>query len=940
MSYNIYRTNGNLLTTIPDGVANTTSTPLTLPGRSYPGYGLVVDTNFVHQLENFANITPPANPIQGQLWYNTNNNTLYICPQDGITASNQWFPLLNEDANGNISVANINVTNNAVISGNLSVANVVTANYIVGNGNGIANITGANVTGQVPNALVSGTVYTGAQPNITSVGTLSNLAVTGNTTTGNVTMSSGGNVTGANVISANYFSGDGSNLTNIAGNAVTGTVANALYATAAGSIGGTVPGSNVIGPVANATYADLSNIAYFAGNVTASNQPNITSVGVLTSLRVSGISNLSAVGNVQITGGSPGQVLQTDGNGNLSWYSINSAGLVNGTSNGGIPVTNGNINFSVGGSANILVVTSTGVNVSGTLNATGNANVGNIGAGNATITNALTAASAGIASNVTAGNVYANSGTVGASLLTGTLTTAAQPNITSVGTLSSLAVSGTTTSGLNGTTGYTGLFPGDTSHTGYLSFYFANGTRDGYIGYGTSSALNLWTDGSTALQFGTNNNSRMIVDPNGNIGIGNSSPTSKLSVNGNGYFGSDLSVIGSVYASNPNPGGQFNANYGSTNFMLRNDGNSGYILKNGTASSGYDSARPFSVNLSTNVVSMDFPARGGAGTQFGGTVYLYPPVQSGYTALINMYGGSSNPNKFLRIDPNGNLQIVNNAYSNVIFNLADNGDTTLGGNITANGALELTGSVNAIRMRNGSAGDVTFYDIRDPDLGVYNYTMRMDNGAFAWAFSTTNSPYDYGNVKMSLDLNGNLTAASFSGDGSRLTGSAPSLSVGYATTAGSAANATNGVPVGSVFWVAMNSAPTGYLPCDGRALSTTSYAALFAAIGYTHGGGGGTFNLPNLYGTFIRGIDNGRGVDPGRAFGSTQTDAFQGHRHSPLSASTFWGDGAGQGRPTGSGGNYTATTTGNPVTDGTNGTPRTASETRPINVALLPIIKY
>ena len=406
MSYNIYRTNGNLLTTIPDGVANTTSTPLTLPGRSYPGYGLVVDTNFVHQLENFANITPPANPIQGQLWYNTNNNTLYICPQDGITASNQWFPLLNEDANGNISVANINVTNNAVISGNLSVANVVTANYIVGNGNGIANITGANVTGQVPNALVSGTVYTGAQPNITSVGTLSNLAVTGNTTTGNVTMSSGGNVTGANVISANYFSGDGSNLTNIAGNAVTGTVANALYATAAGSIGGTVPGSNVIGPVANATYADLSNIAYFAGNVTASNQPNITSVGVLTSLRVSGISNLSAVGNVQITGGSPGQVLQTDGNGNLSWYSINSAGLVNGTSNGGIPVTNGNINFSVGGSANILVVTSTGVNVSGTLNATGNANVGNIGAGNATITNALTAASAGIASNVTACLLY------------------------------------------------------------------------------------------------------------------------------------------------------------------------------------------------------------------------------------------------------------------------------------------------------------------------------------------------------------------------------------------------------------------------------------------------------------------------------------------------------------------------------------------------------
>ena len=55
--------------------------------------------------------------------------------------------------------------------------------------------------------------------------------------------------------------------------------------------------------------------------------------------------------------------------------------------------------------------------------------------------------------NVTAGNVYANSGTIGASLLTGTLTTASQPNITSLGTLSSLVVSGNITAGnvrLNG----------------------------------------------------------------------------------------------------------------------------------------------------------------------------------------------------------------------------------------------------------------------------------------------------------------------------------------------------------------------------------------------------------------------------------------------------------------------------------------------------------
>ena len=56
-----------------------------------------------------------------------------------------------------------------------------------------------------------------------------------------------------------------------------------------------------------------------------------------------------------------------------------------------------------------------------------------------------TLTSLSVTGNAIAGNVYANSGTVGASLLTGTLTTAAQPNITSVGSLTSLSVVGTAT---------------------------------------------------------------------------------------------------------------------------------------------------------------------------------------------------------------------------------------------------------------------------------------------------------------------------------------------------------------------------------------------------------------------------------------------------------------------------------------------------------------
>ncbi len=67
--------------------------------------------------------------------------------------------------------------------------------------------------------------------------------------------------------------------------------------------------------------------------------------------------------------------------------------------------------------------------------------------------------------------------------------------------------------------------------------------------------------------------------------------------------------------------------------------------------------------------------------------------------------------------------------------------------------------------------------------------------------------------------------------------------------------------------------PSGWLECDGAAVSRTTYASLFAAIGTTFGVGDGstTFNLPDLRGEFIRGLDNGRGVDAARALGSAQT---------------------------------------------------------------------
>ena len=151
--------------------------------------------------------------------------------------------------------------------------------------------------------------------------------------------------------------------------------------------------------------------------------------------------------------------------------------------------------------------------------------------------------------------------------------------------------------------------------------------------------------------------------------------------------------------------------------------------------------------------------------------------------------------------------------------------------------------------------------------------------------------------------------------------------------------ARDNTPVGTVIHIAKNTAPAGYLKCNGNPVSRTTYAALYAVIGTTFGAGDGstTFNLPDLRGEFVRGWDDGRGVDAGRTIGSTQTDDFKSHTH-PFTDSTvsetsrryanvFSGGSVDNFGPLRV--NISSTT------DAAGGT-----ETRPRNVALLPCIKY
>jgi microcystin-dependent protein len=148
-------------------------------------------------------------------------------------------------------------------------------------------------------------------------------------------------------------------------------------------------------------------------------------------------------------------------------------------------------------------------------------------------------------------------------------------------------------------------------------------------------------------------------------------------------------------------------------------------------------------------------------------------------------------------------------------------------------------------------------------------------------------------------------------------------------------------PAGAILTFAQNSPPDGWLKCNGQLISRTTYSTLFSAIGTTYGAGNGTttFKLPELRGEFIRGLDDGRGVDSGRTLGSFQSDLFKSHSHTVTS-------------------NFKLGTTdtvrnetdqvadrgrfpGNAIYDPTYTAGETGgTETRPRNIALLYCIKY
>lgn len=162
-------------------------------------------------------------------------------------------------------------------------------------------------------------------------------------------------------------------------------------------------------------------------------------------------------------------------------------------------------------------------------------------------------------------------------------------------------------------------------------------------------------------------------------------------------------------------------------------------------------------------------------------------------------------------------------------------------------------------------------------------------------------------------------------------------------------------PPGMIIAFGAANAPTGFLICNGAAISRTTYASLFAVIGTTWGTGDGstTFNLPDLRGVFLRGLDSGKGRDSNsnRTFASYQADNYPAHTHAitdPGHQHTYTAGGATTGF-VGNGGTAIPVSTSAPsststptkatgitATDSGGGT---GTETMPKNVAVIYCIK-
>ena len=435
MAYTINLTDGAVFATIADGTINTSSS-MTLVGKNYAGYGEFLDENFIHLLENGSNTTAPSAPLTGQLWWDKTNNLLKVYngiifktisaatasstqPTSNVTGD-LWYDTTNQQLK-------VYTGSSFIVVGPAYTSSEGTAGAIPGTVNDSSGnphfITSLYVNNQQIAIVSVDSAFTPAAPTNTNFPTIypgitvtksASSTLAGNVTNGgNLTLSAGGATTvtvtsaGANI--AGYLTGTG-NITG--GNLLSGGTAVVTGTIIGGNLGtggtvtatGNITGGNIItaGSFQSASISSSGNIdggnLRTVGLVTATG--NVTGGNVISGALVQG-TNMSATANVQggnlrTTGliSSTGNITSS-GNVDAVYFIGNGSALTgisaavsvtkiqNGTSEANVGASGGNINFNIGGTSNVMVVSGTGITLTGlttpSIAKSGSNAVGNIG---------------------------------------------------------------------------------------------------------------------------------------------------------------------------------------------------------------------------------------------------------------------------------------------------------------------------------------------------------------------------------------------------------------------------------------------------------------------------------------------------------------------------------------------------------------------------------
>ena len=773
--------------------------------------------------------------------------------------------------------ANYALASNANISFNAATGLLTTATLaVIGN----ANVGNLGTAGLI---VATGNVTGG---NLVTGGVLS---VTGNANVGN--LGTIGSITAANV-TGNLF-GNGAAISQITGANVGGQVG---YAAVANSVA--VANISGIGNIAVINLdGNTSNILYGNGVFSAATILYANN-NVAAFLAAFGSNTISTTGNANVGNlGAAGLFIAT---GNVTGGNITTAGQVVATGNvtGGNIVTGGDV--SATGNANVTA----NINLTGNLNTTGNAN----------ISSNLRVTGNAISNNINIGyyaTVGADLGVSGNANVSGNASVGGNIAIAGNVTVSALTTSSNANVGGNLNVTANANITGSANVSGNLT---VNG--------------NTTIRGSATVDGTLNLNSSLTVPAN--LTAGNAIITSQASV------GTTLLVVGNITTYS-------NANVGANLIVLGNSSVAGNSVVTGNVSA-LNGIFSGNANVTGNVnVSGAANITGAANISGNLSVASNTAVTGNVAVTRNITAGGN-------IIVTGNSSVSGNSSVN---NSTVTGNLSVGGNTTIGGSTTMTGNLNVTNTGTSNVGG---------NLGVGG-NLSVTGNVTATGITTTtaffNSATALTSIFATLQDNFGNQITKFDNDGTMAANSAQYLAtqqaiVSYVQNALAAAGASS-IPVGTVFWRAANVVPSGYLVANGSLVSTTTYANLFSAIGYTYGGTGATFALPDLRGQFIRGIDSGRGVDTGRVFGSTQTAAAQlnPHYHSypgQTNLNVAAGRNNWQGTALSSGLTFTGTAS-NPgsmylTSDALSNTGAiisgnsSNSETRPTNVALLPIIKY